>query len=257
MRRSPRASGPAASTAARRRRPSRRSATYDPDYLTNYEIGYKTSWLDNHLRFNGAFFWEDWKNFQFGFLGQNSFTIVRNAGSARIKGAEQQLEWTPMRGLNLSLGATELDAKLSKDFCIDVDPNTGGPLPIGPAPPAGCPFWDAVPSGTQLPIVPKFKTDATVRYSFPLGGDMEGHVQGSFAYQTATNSQLAPYQNALIGEHARLRGAGRPGRVEQRQFLCGAVCRQCARQARRDRIALRVHDRRQLTSLIPGTIDLR
>jgi iron complex outermembrane recepter protein len=177
-------------------------ATYDPDFLTNYEVGYKTSWLDNHLRFNGAFFLEDWKNFQFGFLGQNSFTIIRNAGSARIKGAEQQLEWTPVRGLNFSLGATELDAKLSKDFCIDVDPVSGGPLPIGPAPPAGCPFWDAVPSGTQLPIVPKFKTNATARYSFPMGGDMEGHVQGSFSYQTATNSQLAPYQNALIGEQS-------------------------------------------------------
>lgn len=33
---------------------------------------------------------EDWDNFPFGFLGANSFTIVRNAGSARIKGAEQQ-----------------------------------------------------------------------------------------------------------------------------------------------------------------------
>ena len=81
----------AAAAATRRWRPT------TPDYLTNYEIGYKTSWLDNHLRFNGAFFCEDWKNFQFGFLGQNSFTIVRNAGSARIKGAEQQLEWARSR----------------------------------------------------------------------------------------------------------------------------------------------------------------
>ena len=100
-----------------------------PDFLTNYEIGYKTSWLDNHLRFNGAFFWEDWKDFQFGFLGPNSFTIVRNAGSARIKGAEQQIEWAPVQGLNVSLAATELDAKLTKDFCLDVDPN-GVPLPL-------------------------------------------------------------------------------------------------------------------------------
>jgi iron complex outermembrane receptor protein len=77
-------------------------ATYSPDYLKNYEIGWKTSWLDNHLRFNGAFFWEDWQDFQFSFLGQNSFTIVRNAGAARIKGVEGDLNWLPMAGLSLT-----------------------------------------------------------------------------------------------------------------------------------------------------------
>ena len=88
-------------------------ATYVPDFLDNYELGFKTSWFDNHLRFNGAFFWEDWKNFQFGFLGQNSFTIVRNAAAARIKGAEQEIEWAPVHGLTLTLAATELDPKMS------------------------------------------------------------------------------------------------------------------------------------------------
>jgi iron complex outermembrane recepter protein len=172
--------------------------TYTPDYLTNYEIGYKTSWLDNHVRFNGAFFWEDWKNFQYGFLGPNSFTIVRNAGSARIKGAEQQIEWAPVQGLNVSLAATELDAKLTKDFCLDVDAN-GNPLPL--TGPNACIAPDSIPSGTQLPIVPKFKGDATVRYSFPLAG-FDAHVQAAYAYQSSTNSRLAPFENQLIGSLA-------------------------------------------------------
>jgi len=170
-------------------------ATYEPDYLTNYELGYKTSWLNNTLRFNGAFFREDWKNFQFGFLGQNSFTIVRNAGSARINGAEQELEWAPTLGLNIHLAATELDPKMSEPFCYDVDPTTGAPLP-----PADCPNYDAVPKDTQLPIVPKFKGDATIRYSFPLGtSDLQGYGQAAYTYQSATNSTLSPYQNNLIG----------------------------------------------------------
>ena len=167
--------------------------TYAPDYLTNYEIGYKTSWFDNHLRFNGAFFWEDWKNFQYGFLGQNSFTIVRNAGSARIKGAEQQIEWSPAKGLNISLAATELDPKLNKDFCLDVDAN-GNPLPL-----SQCISADSIPSGTQLPLVPKFKGDATVRYSFPLGDEIAAHVQASYTYQSEVTSRLSPFENSLIG----------------------------------------------------------
>jgi len=170
-------------------------STYNPDYLTNYELGYKTSWLDNHVRFNGAFFWEDWKNFQYSFLGQNSFTIVRNAGAARIKGAEQQIEWVAAPGLNISLSATELDPKLTEPFCYDVDPTTGAPLP-----PASCPAYDAVPSNTQLPVVPKFKGDATVRYTFPLGtADLQGYGQAAYSYTGAVNSALSPYQNALIG----------------------------------------------------------
>jgi iron complex outermembrane recepter protein len=171
-------------------------ATYEPDYLTNYEVGWKTSFLDNHLRFNGALFWEDWRNFQFGFLGQNSFTIVRNAGAARIKGAEQQIEWSPVQGLDITLGATELDAKLTQDFCIDVDAN-GLPLPIG-----ACPASDEAPAGTTLPIVPAFKGNVTARYTFPLANDITAHVQGDLAYQTATRAELLPFDNSLVGDQS-------------------------------------------------------
>lgn len=31
---------------------------YQADFLKNYEIGWKTSWADNHLRYNGAIFRE-------------------------------------------------------------------------------------------------------------------------------------------------------------------------------------------------------
>jgi len=167
-------------------------ATYDPDFLKNYEIGFKTSWLNNHLRFNGAFFWEDWQNFQFGFLGQNSFTIVRNAGSARIKGAEQELEWAPTQGLSVSAGLTELDAKLSKDFCIDTDPS-GVPLPL-----TTCPPVDAVPNGSRLPVTPKFKGNVTARYTFGIG-DYQAHIQGAFVYQSESTPALAPAWSAALG----------------------------------------------------------
>src|SRR5262249_53893543 len=61
------------------------SDPYKPDYLTNYEVGWKTSWLDSSLQFNGAIFLENWKDFQFSFLGPNSLTVIANAGQAQIK----------------------------------------------------------------------------------------------------------------------------------------------------------------------------
>ena len=66
---------------------------YQADYLKNYEIGWKTQWFGHRLRWNGAIFREDWKNFQFSFLGPNSVTIIVNGGNARIKGMENELEW--------------------------------------------------------------------------------------------------------------------------------------------------------------------
>ena len=57
---------------------------YITEFLTNYEVGWKTSWLDNRLTFNGAAFHQIWDDFQFSALGQNGLTEIRNAGNARV-----------------------------------------------------------------------------------------------------------------------------------------------------------------------------
>jgi outer membrane receptor protein involved in Fe transport len=62
-----------------------------------------------------------------------------------------------------------------------------------------CPAIDAAPKGTQLPVVPKFKGDLTTRYTFPLMGEWQGHIQGAFTYQSQSTSELAPEQAAIIG----------------------------------------------------------
>jgi outer membrane receptor protein involved in Fe transport len=169
-------------------------ATYAQDFLKNYEIGWKTTWLDNRLRFNGALFWLDWDRFQFSFLGVNSFTIIRNADAARIKGVEADIEWVPVPGLTLTAAATRLDPKMKEDFCINTDEN-GDPLPL-----STCPLQNAVPSGTQLPSIPKFKGNVTARYSFPVRGDYQAHVQGAFVYQSRSTSALAPEWARLLGD---------------------------------------------------------
>jgi outer membrane receptor protein involved in Fe transport len=198
-------------------------ATYEPDYLKNYEIGFKTTWFGNRLRFNGAFFREDWKSFQFGFLGQNSFTIIRNAAAARITGAEQELEWAPVNGLTFTLAATELDPKMSEDFCLSVDTN-GVPLPLtAPNPDDACKAYDAVPKGTQLPNTPKFKGNVLVRYEFPLAG-LDAHVQAGYVYTSSIKAELSPFDNDLVGTQpayglASLLGGVRKGNLDLELFV--------------------------------------
>ena len=54
------------------------------------------------------------------------------------------------------------------------------------------PSWDAVPSGTRLPVVPRFKGTLTARYTLPIAADLYAHIQGSFSYQSRSNPALAP-----------------------------------------------------------------
>ncbi|WP_421934405.1 TonB-dependent receptor [Phenylobacterium sp.] len=166
-------------------------APYDSDYLYNYELGWKTQWADNTVRFNGAVYMEDWKDFQFSFLGPNAFTEIQNAGQARIKGAEVELSWVPMQGLTIGGAATYTDAKLTEDYCGTVDPATGKPVKTCATPQA--------PTGTSLPVTPKVKANTTVRYEFPWHG-FDAHLQGAFVYQSSNWGDLRLAERAALGK---------------------------------------------------------
>lgn len=177
---------------------------YQADFLTNYELGWKTQWFDHHLRWNGAIFKEDWKNFQFSFLGQNSVTIIENGGDAQIKGIESELEWAATSNLNMGFNFTWLDAKLTSDYCGEEDPATGqparsNPCPANPANGITAPFAPLAPKGTQLPITPKFKGNLIARYTLdPIAG-WEPNVQAAFVYQSQATPALKTADVHFIG----------------------------------------------------------
>jgi len=163
---------------------------YQADTLTSYELGWKTSWLDHSLNFNGAFYDEEWNNFQFSYLGINSLTIVQNAPSARILGVESSVEWRVTSGLTLSAAGSYNDAELTADFCQDAIGNViHGACGDNPV---------LAPKGQQLAFTPKFKGNITARYSFPVMG-WNGHVQASVIYQTSRLPAVFLADNANLG----------------------------------------------------------
>jgi iron complex outermembrane receptor protein len=162
---------------------------YQADFLKNYEAGWKTQWLGNTLRWNGALFWEDWNNFQFSFLGANSVTIIRNGGDARIKGIETSVDWLPVSNLLLSINFTFLDPVLTQNYygCI---PGTPQCTPLPPV---------KTPAGTNLPVTPKFKGNLIVRYSMRTVGNWKPYAQLSGMYQTQTSPVLLVSQDQVLG----------------------------------------------------------
>ena len=169
---------------------------YKPDFLTNYEIGWKTSWAGNRFRFNGAVFKGNWDDFQFSYLGENGLTNVTNAGAAELSGIEVDIQWAVTNGFSLYGGLALQDAKLSEDFCKSLGPD-GQPLNA-----ADCVAnnpQDFAPEGTRLPTTPRFKANLTGRYEFPLQG-FDAHLQGSVVHNDSSRSALLPFEGSVLGD---------------------------------------------------------
>ncbi|MEW9624309.1 TonB-dependent receptor [Rhodanobacter geophilus] len=176
---------------------------YQADYLTNLELGWKTSWFDNRLSFNGAVFRENWNDFQFNILGPNGLTIIKNANSARINGLESQLVWQATYNLNLSAGVAFYDAKLTANYCgfTGADGNPVTYCPAGSINPSDGSVVSGpqAPKGTQLPITPRFKGNLVARYSFDMG-ENEGFVQAAFVHVGRRTSDLRLEERSLLGD---------------------------------------------------------
>ncbi len=110
-------------------------AFFDTDDAENLEFGWKSTWLNNSLRFNGAFYSVDFSNLQQGVL---DFTIANttffdNVGSADIKGAEFELEWAVNEEWTLFGSYAYIDSELSEipDTLVNIAP-IGSTLPYAP-----------------------------------------------------------------------------------------------------------------------------
>jgi iron complex outermembrane recepter protein len=164
---------------------------YAPDFLTNYEAGWKTTFLGNRIRWNGAIYHQLWEGFQFSYLGPNSLTVIQNGRNARVNGLETDFNYVA-GGLSLSLAAAYTDAKTQGNICHQA-------LVVDPSPDcSGAGDFIVTPSGTRLPVTPKFKGSATARYTWPVWTG-KAHVQGAVSYQGSAPSDIMPDQEALIG----------------------------------------------------------
>lgn len=173
---------------------------YLADYLTNYEVGWKSQWLGNTVRWNGAIFQEDWKDFQFSFLGPNSLNIIQNGGNARIRGLESELEWAITRGLDVSANLTWLDPVLTTNYCGTQGVTDCANLSTSELYLPGN-VWTGplAPKGTNLPVTPKFKGNVTARYAFAPVGEWLPFGQVAVVYQTQTSPSLRGDWTRIMG----------------------------------------------------------
>jgi iron complex outermembrane recepter protein len=145
---------------------------FEPDKLWNYELGWKTLWLDRRLKFNAALFYIDWKNEQVEVALPGGFSIIANAGKTTIKGVEADLAIAPLPGLELGVNGSYIRAQLDKDLYGE-----SGEL-IGKA-------------GDQLTGVPKTQGSLFAQWDFPLATNLRGVLRGDLQYVGQTSRYFA------------------------------------------------------------------
>lgn len=165
---------------------------YAPDTLKNKEIGWKSSWLNHHVQFNGAVYQEDWYNVQLslfdpGVYGNQIFTA--NGPHYRVRGVEG----------NLIANATD-HLTVSSSFAWNSSAQQNAPslagnngVPVALFPTAGI--------GSTLAQCPPFQGNVRVRYDFRIlqyGGYWQlGAQHSAHSYASVITQGLfeSPRQN--------------------------------------------------------------
>jgi iron complex outermembrane receptor protein len=91
---------------------------FEQETVENYELGYKSTWLDSRLRFNVAAFYYEYNDLQileFVKLPGTSFSQhYLGNGDARARGLETEVQWMVQDSLMLTFNSAYLDTEYVK-----------------------------------------------------------------------------------------------------------------------------------------------
>ena len=84
----------------------------NPEYLTSYEVGYKSEWFDNRLTANVDAFIYHYDDIQLNVVTAG-ISLLTNAGAGRANGQEFTIEALPLENLHVRLNAAWLRTKFT------------------------------------------------------------------------------------------------------------------------------------------------
>ena len=203
-----------------------------PETITSYELGVKTTGMDNRLRFNADVYNYIMHNEQLTAVGGDiNVTRLINAKKTQGYGAEFDMEAYLTPNFILTAGGSYNHTELK-------DPNLAVAV-CG----AGCTVTDplnaqgnALVDGNPLPNAPKWIGNFTARYGIPYGDSGEFFVYTDWNYRSQVNFFL--YQSEEFRSKAVLEGGVRIGynwdfgkreialygrNITNKQYITGAI----------------------------------
>jgi iron complex outermembrane receptor protein len=139
---------------------------FAPDTVINNELGWKTSWLEQQLQWNGALYQEDWKHSQINVDAFDDATL--NGGDYRVHGLETSAAVHAFGGFSAQIGAAWNHSALVRQgtfYWIDGTPIDFSSLHYE----SGAKFPNPTGAlGSPLAGAPPFQGNIRLRYDLAL-----------------------------------------------------------------------------------------
>jgi len=159
---------------------------FSPETVWDYEAGWKSSFLERHVRTQLGVFYNQYHNFQIDVISPVSGgNGVVNLANATIKGAEAQIQ-ARVGGFNLDAGVSYVDSKLSSVSVINKwQPGAAtAQLPACTATvTTGCFNYQFITSNSGPNLLsPKWTWNAGIEYLIPVSADVTVTPRISYSY---------------------------------------------------------------------------
>jgi iron complex outermembrane recepter protein len=150
---------------------------FNPENIVSYEAGLKAELFDRRLRVSSAVFQLDYSDIQLSrFVGGLDGYKTDNAGRARVRGFELELNARPVNGLDLSASVGYANAKYLRYLIIPAvaDPDGAGPLTGEP---------EVNQDGFALDA-PKWTAAFAAQYAIPISDTLTLTFRNDFSYRS-------------------------------------------------------------------------
>lgn len=160
-----------------------RVVEFDPEFTDNFELAFRSVWLDGNLTVNANAFYTDYTDMQvFVQLSPNPLdTEVRNAGAAELFGAELDVRATPTANLEVFGGVAYVDTEFKRFVSNGVNL-----------------------AGNEFTFAPNWTATLGAQYTFNNGVYVGGDISytGEFFNDAANNPLTRNNDRLLIGLRA-------------------------------------------------------
>jgi iron complex outermembrane recepter protein len=151
--------------------------TYNSDTVENFELGGKVEFMDSKLVLTAAVFQMNWDNIQQTIIAPESYiTLIVNAGDARVRGGELEIEARPAPFVDLHAGVGIQEAKIS----------------------AGALYWQ--PTGSRVYQVPDVTATVSARFMAPINEKFSSFLQldGSYVGNSVSGTAGCQLNTATV-----------------------------------------------------------
>jgi iron complex outermembrane receptor protein len=180
---------------------------FDPETVIDYEVGWKSTLLDGHLRTQVGAFWNDYSGFQIDLLNPLTGTVqTQNIADSSLRGVEAQAQGR-VGAWGFDLGFAYIDSKLGHAIFVNsraLPPGTNLPQCAAGTSPGVPPIcFDYSPyltsaTGRSMLYSPRVTFNAGTDYSFAVGkGTLRPRINYAYVARQYTTLLYSPITDRL------------------------------------------------------------